>query len=57
MDQTLPQSRERDAFYERIGRENLSALWNVLGSLVTPEPKSSASYNKSGCGGPRPPLL
>jgi len=34
------QSPEREAFYERIGRENLRALWNVMGSLITPEPKS-----------------
>lgn len=35
-DQTL----KRDAFYSAISTENMSALWNVLGSLVTPEPKS-----------------
>jgi len=31
---------ERRAFYERIGRENLTPLWDVLGALVIPQPKS-----------------
>lgn len=31
---------ERKAFYERIDKDNLTPLWNVLGDLVTPEPKS-----------------
>jgi len=33
-------SAERRAFYERIGRENLTPLWDVLGALVIPQPKS-----------------
>ena len=41
MTPTLQQTPERDAFYERIGRENLSALWNVMGALITPEPRSA----------------
>src|SRR6201985_1226738 len=32
---------EREAFYRKIDGENLSALWNVLGDLITPEPKSA----------------
>ena len=32
---------EREAFYKKIDGENLSALWNVLGDLVTPEPRSA----------------
>lgn len=32
---------ERKAFYERIGRENLTPLWEVLGSLVISEPDSA----------------
>ena len=28
---------EREAFYKKIDRENLSALWNVMGELITPE--------------------
>ena len=32
---------EREAFYKKIDGENLSALWNVLGDLITPEPKSA----------------
>jgi gentisate 1,2-dioxygenase len=30
----------REEFYRRIDEQNLSALWNVLGDLVTPQPKS-----------------
>ena len=32
---------EREAFYKKIDGENLSALWNVMGDLITPEPKSA----------------
>jgi gentisate 1,2-dioxygenase len=32
---------ERRAFYAKIDKENLSALWTVLGALVTSEPKSA----------------
>jgi gentisate 1,2-dioxygenase len=31
---------ERQAYYEKIERENLSALWNVFADIVTPEPRS-----------------
>ncbi len=31
---------ERLAFYERIGRQNLTPLWTSLANLVTPEPVS-----------------
>jgi gentisate 1,2-dioxygenase len=31
---------ERKAFYERIDRENLTPLWQVLGELVPPRPHS-----------------
>jgi gentisate 1,2-dioxygenase len=31
---------ERKAFQERIGRENLAPLWQVLGELVPPRPSS-----------------
>jgi gentisate 1,2-dioxygenase len=31
---------ERLAFYERIGRQNLTPLWTSLANLVTPEPRS-----------------
>jgi len=31
---------ERKEFYDRIDRQNLTPLWTVLGSLVTPEPVS-----------------
>jgi gentisate 1,2-dioxygenase len=32
---------ERQAFYERIGRNNLAPLWTSLAKLVTPEPQSA----------------
>ena len=32
---------ERQAFYDRIGRQNLTPLWLSLADLVTPEPRSS----------------
>ena len=31
---------ERLAFYDRIGRDNLTPLWTSLANLVTPEPRS-----------------
>lgn len=41
MHATIAQTPERQAFYERIDGANLSALWNVLGDLVTPAPRSA----------------
>jgi quercetin dioxygenase-like cupin family protein len=32
---------ERRAFYARIDKENMTALWTVMGALITPEPKSA----------------
>ncbi|TMB06660.1 MAG: gentisate 1,2-dioxygenase, partial [Deltaproteobacteria bacterium] len=31
---------ERKAFYQRIDRENLTPLWEVLGELVPPRPRT-----------------
>src|SRR5258708_27205597 len=31
---------ERRAFYDKIGRQNLTPLWLSLADLVTPEPRS-----------------
>ena len=31
---------ERLAFYDRIGKDNLTPLWTSLADLVTPEPRS-----------------
>ena len=31
---------QREAFYERIGHDNLTPLWTSLANLVTPEPIS-----------------
>jgi gentisate 1,2-dioxygenase len=40
MDHPVRQTPERQAFYREIDKENLTALWNVMGALITPEPKS-----------------
>src|SRR5437764_1679864 len=39
--EAVQKTPEREAFYKKIDRENLSALWNVMGELITPEPKSA----------------
>ena len=40
MDHAVRKTPEREAFYRKIDGENLSALWNVMGDLITPQPKS-----------------
>jgi gentisate 1,2-dioxygenase len=39
---TLPPDalRQRAAYYERIGARNMTPLWEVLGALVPPQPRS-----------------
>jgi gentisate 1,2-dioxygenase len=40
--QDLPiETAERKAFYDRIDKQNMTALWTVMGALITPEPKSA----------------
>ena len=40
--QDLPvETAERRAFYDRIDKQNMTALWTVMGALITPEPKSA----------------
>jgi len=34
--EAVTKTPEREAFYKKIDGQNLSALWNVLGDLVTP---------------------
>ncbi|HEV7717531.1 MAG TPA: gentisate 1,2-dioxygenase [Arsenicitalea sp.] len=41
MDHAIKQTPERQAFYEKIAGSNMSALWNVMGALITPEPRSA----------------
>ena len=41
MEQVPVETAERKAFYDRIDKENMTALWTVLGALITPEPKSA----------------
>jgi len=40
MDSHATDTPERVAFYDRIGKENLTPLWTSLANLVTPEPRS-----------------
>jgi gentisate 1,2-dioxygenase len=37
---SVEQTPERQAFYRKIDGENLSALWNNMAALITPEPRS-----------------
>src|SRR5256714_4319714 len=39
--EAVQKTPQREAFYRKIDGENLSALWNVMGELITPEPKSA----------------
>jgi gentisate 1,2-dioxygenase len=41
MEHTPVETAERKAFYERIDKQNMTALWTVMGALITPEPKSA----------------
>lgn len=41
MDHAIQTTPEREAFYRRIGEDSLSALWTVMGDLITPQPKSA----------------
>src|SRR5438270_4900007 len=40
MENQIQDTPERRAFYEKIDDENLSALWNNMAALITPEPRS-----------------
>jgi gentisate 1,2-dioxygenase len=40
MEHAVLETPERQAFYDKIDGENLTALWTVMGALITPEPKS-----------------
>jgi gentisate 1,2-dioxygenase len=35
------ETAERKAYYEKIGKKNMTPLWAVLSGLITPEPKSA----------------
>jgi gentisate 1,2-dioxygenase len=37
----VQQTPEREAFYKKIDGDNLTALWTVMGALITPEPRSA----------------
>src|SRR2546429_5744768 len=41
MENQIQDTPERRAFYEKIDGENLSALWNNMAALITPEPRSA----------------
>ena len=40
MQHAVQETPERSAFYRAIDGENLSALWNNMAALITPEPRS-----------------
>jgi gentisate 1,2-dioxygenase len=40
------QESQREDFYERIGEHHYGALWQVLHSLITPQPKSPVAVHK-----------
>ena len=40
--EAVQKTPEREAFYRKIDGENLSALWNVMSDLITPEPEAPA---------------
>src|SRR5437868_4675529 len=40
MENQIQDTPERRAFYEKLDVENLSALWNNMAALITPEPRS-----------------
>jgi gentisate 1,2-dioxygenase len=40
MEHAPAETPERKAFYARIDKQNMTPLWSVLNSLITPEPKS-----------------
>jgi gentisate 1,2-dioxygenase len=46
MSQPVTQTPEREAFYKKIDGQNMAALWNVMGALITPEPKSACQAYK-----------
>src|ERR1700754_4714603 len=39
--EAVQKTPEREAFYKKTDGENLSALWNVMTDLITPEPRSA----------------
>ena len=39
--EAVAKTPEREAFYKKIEGQSLAALWNVLGDIITPEPKSA----------------
>jgi gentisate 1,2-dioxygenase len=41
MEHVVQQTPERQAFYAKIDGENMSALWNNMAALITPEPRSA----------------
>ena len=38
--ETPAETPERKAFYARIDKQNMTALWTVMNALITPEPRS-----------------
>ena len=40
MNMQVANTPEREAFYAKIDTKNMTALWSVMGAIITPEPKS-----------------
>lgn len=40
MESPPEETPERRAYYKKIGEKNLTPLWAVMSSIITPEPKS-----------------
>lgn len=43
MKHVIEKTPEREAFYKKIDGESMSPLWNVMGDLITPQPKSACT--------------
>ena len=43
MHQVPAETSERKAFYARIDKQNMTALWTVMNTLITPEPRSQCA--------------
>src|ERR1700746_3848729 len=40
--EAVAKTPEREAFYKKIEGQSLAALWNVMGDIITPEPRSAS---------------
>ena len=52
--EAVQKTPEREAFYKKIDGENLSALWNVMGDLITPQQGLTITFFQGGEATTRP---